>query len=242
LSKFFQYGTKVDGYDVLVINEREARAAAGILFALGILSLTNAIMLGHIAVTRYFIAFFTFDFLIRVINPNYSPSLLMGRFFVRNQIPEYVGAIQKRFAWSLGLMLAIPMFYELVVIWSPSPMNVFVCIICLVLLICESAFSICFGCMIYDLIFKEKSKNCPGGACEMRYKDPIQKFNLFQATILITTTILLFVGTYSYIYKLDNKTFFSEVLTSLVLSDEELKAQEDERFSEASKEFEDEDF
>ena len=60
---FFKYGEKVDGYDVRVINEREARAAAGILFVFGILSLTNAVMLYHIVVTRFFISFFTLDFL-----------------------------------------------------------------------------------------------------------------------------------------------------------------------------------
>ena len=60
LKEFFTYGEKVDGYDVRVINEREARAAAGILFAFGLLSLTNAVMLSHGIVTRYFIAFFTF--------------------------------------------------------------------------------------------------------------------------------------------------------------------------------------
>lgn len=99
MNDFFKYGEEVPGYDVRVINEREARAAAGILFAIGLLSLTNAVMLGHGVVTRYFIAFFTLDFLIRVINHSYSPSMLMGRFFVQNQKPEYVGATQKRFAW-----------------------------------------------------------------------------------------------------------------------------------------------
>ncbi len=38
MSSFFQYGERVDGYDVLVLNEREARAGAGILFVIGILS------------------------------------------------------------------------------------------------------------------------------------------------------------------------------------------------------------
>ena len=86
--EFFKYGEKVEGYDVRVINEREARAAAGILFAFGLLSLTNAVMLQHGVVTRFFIGFFTFDFLMRVINPSYSPSMMLGRFFVQNQTPE----------------------------------------------------------------------------------------------------------------------------------------------------------
>jgi hypothetical protein len=70
IKKFFEYGEKVDGYDVRVLNEREARAAAGILFGIGLLSLLNAVILSHGVVTRYFISFFTLDFLIRVINPS----------------------------------------------------------------------------------------------------------------------------------------------------------------------------
>ena len=50
MSSFFQYGEKVEGYDVFVLNEREARAGAGILFLIGILSLVNAVALGHIIV------------------------------------------------------------------------------------------------------------------------------------------------------------------------------------------------
>ena len=39
MSSFFQYGEQVEGYDVFVLNKREARAAAGILFLIGLLSL-----------------------------------------------------------------------------------------------------------------------------------------------------------------------------------------------------------
>jgi len=138
---FFQYGEKVEGYDVLVLNEREARAGAGILFLIGMLSLVNAVALGHIIVTKVFISFFTLDFLMRVIQPRYAPSLLLGRFFVQNQRPEYVGATQKRFAWGIGLMLAIPMFYLLVIDFQPNPIKVLVCVICLAFLSSSSVFN-----------------------------------------------------------------------------------------------------
>ena len=36
---FLNFGEKIDGYDYKVINERDARASAGIMFLLGILSL-----------------------------------------------------------------------------------------------------------------------------------------------------------------------------------------------------------
>ena len=242
MNEFFKYGEKVEGYDVRVLNEREARAAAGILFAIGFLSLTSAVMLGHGVVTRYFISFFTFDFLIRVINPAYSPSLLMGRFFVQNQTPEYVGATQKRFAWGLGLLLALPMFYLLVIHWQPNPIKVLICILCLTLLILESAFSICLGCKIYNLVMKSKSIHCPGGVCEIKRKEPIQTFNIVQKTIAIASFMAILYGSYAYMYKLDNKTGIAKKVSEMMMSQDELDALEEAKYQKELADFEDDDF
>jgi hypothetical protein len=239
--EFFTYGEKVDGYDERVINEREARAAAGILFAFGMLSLTNAVMLSHGIVTRYFIAFFTLDFFIRVINPSYSPSMLLGRFFVQNQTPEYVGAMQKRFAWSLGLILALPMFYLLVINWQPNPIKVLVCIICLVLLILESAFSICLGCKLYNLIMPKKARNCPGGVCEIKTKDKIQTLNTAQKVIAILTTISIVVGSYAFMKNTENKTHIGKIVSTIMMSKQQLQKLKDQEYLKEMAEFDKDD-
>ena len=224
---FFQYGEKVEGYDVLVLNEREARAGAGILFLIGLLSLVNAVALGHVIVTRVFITFFTLDFLIRVIQPRYAPSLLLGRFFVQNQRPEYVGATQKRFAWGIGLLLALPMFYLLVINFQPNPMKVVVCILCFALLFFESAFSICVGCKIYGLFKKDPVTHCPGGVCEIRTKDSIQTFNLAQKIITVVVMLALSFGLYAYFTKVESKTFLAKKVKFMMMSAEELEAYEE---------------
>ena len=229
MSNFFQYGEKVDGYDVLVLNEREARAGAGILFAIGLLSLMNAVALGHGIVTRVFIAFFTLDFLIRVIQPRYSPSLLLGRLFVQNQRPEYVGATQKRFAWGIGFLLSLPMFYLLVIHFQPNPIKVLVCIICLVLLFLESAFSICLGCKLFGLFKKDPVTHCPGGVCEIRQKEPVQTFTLAQKLITLLTVLAFSFGLYSYFTKVESKTFLAQKVKLMMMSEEELKAYEEEK-------------
>ena len=229
MSNFFQYGEKVDGYDVLVLNEREARAGAGILFAIGLLSLMNAVALGHVIVTRFFIAFFTLDFLIRVVQPRYAPSLLIGRLFVQNQRPEYVGATQKRFAWGLGLLLALPMFYLLVINFQPNPIKVVVCIVCLVLLFLESAFSICLGCKLFELFKKDPVTHCPGGVCEIRAKEPIQTFSLAQKIIAFITIVVFSFGLYNYFTKVENKTFFAQKVKLMMMSDAERQAYEEEK-------------
>ncbi|HIP21067.1 MAG TPA: DUF4395 domain-containing protein [Sulfurimonas sp.] len=241
MNDFFKYGEEVSGYDVRVINEREARAAAGILFAIGLLSLTNAVMLQHGVVTRYFISFFTFDFLLRVVNPRYSPSMLMGRFFVQNQKPEYVGATQKRFAWSIGLLLALPMFYYLVINWQPNPIKVFICILCLVLLIAESAFSICLGCKIYNLVMKNSSKYCPGGICEIQIKEKVQTFDPIQKAIVSISFLLLLYGAYAYLYKLDNKTFFGQHIALKMMSKAELQALKEAEYQKEAAAFDNDD-
>jgi len=241
INKLFEYGEEVEGYDVRVVNEREARAAAGILFAFGLLSLSNAVMLHHGVVTRYFISFFTLDFLIRVINPSYSPSLLLGRFFVQNQTPEYVGAAQKRFAWGLGLLLALPMFYYLVIDWQPNPIKVLICVICLFLLLFESAFSICLGCKIYNIIMPQKASHCPGGVCEIKKKEKIQTFNPIQKFIALLTTVIIISGVFAYMYKLENKTHIGNLVSQMMMSDAELKALEEAAYQKELEDFENDD-
>ena len=233
---FFQYGEKVEGYDLLVLNEREARAGAGILFLIGILSLVNAVALGHVIVTKVFISFFTLDFFMRVIQPRYSPSLLIGRFFVQNQRPEYVGAAQKRFAWGIGLLLALPMFYLLVIDFQPNPMKVLVCTICLALLFFEAAFSICVGCKIYGIFKKDPVTHCPGGICEVRSKDAIQTFSLAQKIIAFVTLFAFVIGFYTYLTKVESKTMLATKIKQMMMSEKEIKDLEE---SKMQREFDD---
>ncbi|MDF1880071.1 DUF4395 domain-containing protein [Sulfurimonas sp. MAG313] len=226
IKEFFAYGEKVEGYSVRVLNEREARAAAGLLFAFGLLALMNSVALGHVIFTKFYIAFFMFDFTIRVIQPRYSPSLLLGRFFVQNQKPEYVGAIQKRFAWGIGFLLVIPMFYTLVIHFTPTPIKVLICVLCLFLLLFESAFSICLGCKIYGFISKQPLQHCPGEVCEMNFKEPIQGFNTVQKIIVVLMMIGLSYGMYSFMFKLENKTFLGDKMTTMMMSQQAIDKQD----------------
>ena len=242
MRSFFEYGERVEGYDVPVLNEREARAAAAILFVGAFLGLTNGVMLGTAVFSKYFVTFFALDFTIRVIQPRYAPSLLLGRFFVQNQKPEYVGAAQKRFAWVLGMILAWPMFYYLVIDFQPNPIKVLVCLVCMALLFFEAAFSICLGCKIFNLIKKERATHCPGGVCEMQIKEPVQKFNPIQRLILLFTVVTILYGTYAYMTKLKTRTNLGKKVELMLMSDEELKALEELEYQKELAEFENDDF
>jgi len=244
LHKFlWEYGLKVPGYDVTVINEREARAAAGILATLGMIVIFVGIGFNHIIVARVYLAFLFIDFTARVISPKYSPSLLLGKFIVQNQKPEYVGGLQKRFAWTLGWLVSFPMLYWFVLNWDITFYKVMICVLCLTLMILESAFSICVGCMIYKAIIDKNPQHCPGGVCEIRHKEPIQTFNPIQKTIAILTAIGLVVGIYLFLAKTESKTFFGDFLHEAVLSKSQLQKESDEKYQrELEKEFGDDDF
>jgi len=239
LKKFLSnYGLEVAGYSVRVLNEREARAAAGILFALGLIGLFNSVALGHLIFTKVFLSFFVFDFFIRILNPSYSPSLLIGRIFIRHQQPEYVGAVQKRFAWLVGFVLSVPMFYYIVIDFQPNIWKIPLCVVCLVLLFLESAFSICVGCKLYNIFSKEPPTLCPGGSCELKTKDPVQTFSLSQKIIAIITIIVMLFAFYLYFYKVENKTFLAKKFSRAFMSDKEIEALE---FQKQEAEFEKDD-
>ena len=244
LKKFLtEYGEHVPGYDVTVINEREARAAAGLLFMLGMIVIFVGIGYNHIIVARVYLAFLFIDFTARMISPKYAPSLLIAKFITRNQKPEYVGGLQKRFAWTMGWFISLPMMWWFVLHWDITFYKVMVCVLCLTLMFLEAAFSICVGCMIYKWIVREDPSHCPGGVCEVRQKEPIQQFNPIQATIAAITTVALVVGIYLFLAKTESKTFFGQFLHELVLTKEQLKKEQDAKFAEQlEREFENDDF
>ena len=157
MNKIINFGETVEGYSMPVLNEREIRAAAGILFLMMFVSILKVIFQGDFFLLKYAVIIFLTDILIRVfINPKFSPSLIIGRLIVRNQVPEYVGAPQKKFAWIIGIILASTIFIHLVIVNAFSPITGLICFICLIFLFFETAFGICLGCKFYPMFFKEK--------------------------------------------------------------------------------------
>jgi len=149
----FSFGERLEGYPVRVLNERAVRASAGILLVGALVSYMNASLVGNFQPTRIFVLVFLMDFTVRVfVNPRYSPTFMVGQWFVRKQQPEYVGAPQKRFAWAIGFVLALVMAYLVVLKGVVGPVNILVCAACLVLMFFETAFGICLGCKVYNLL------------------------------------------------------------------------------------------
>jgi hypothetical protein len=192
MSGIVKFGEDVEGYRIPVLNEREIRAAAGILFVLMFSAIAGAVLKGSFVLLKYAIAIFLPDMLVRVfVSPRYSPTLVLGRLIVRNQVPEYVGARQKKFAWYIGVALASVMFVLVNLLNTFSPISGIICLLCLIFLFFESAFGICLGCKLYPLITRQQPEYCPGEVCEPKARQAIQRTS--------GTQLLMIVGLVAYV-------------------------------------------
>ncbi len=177
---FFTYGSIIPGLTIHgkpapypVLNERAIRAGAGIAFALGMFAFFQAFYLQEYVYIKLLVLFLLVDFSAKVIvGMRFSPLSLVANLIVKKQTPEYVGAVQKRFAWSIGLFLATLMTILIFGFGIIGPINLAICGICLVFMFMESAFGICVGCKIYSALLSlgilkepEYRPACAGNVC-----------------------------------------------------------------------------
>jgi hypothetical protein len=199
MTRLMQFGEEVDGYDTPVLNEREIRAAAGVLFLFVFTSLLLILLRQDFRLVKYVITFFLADFAVRLgVSPRFSPTLVLGRLIVGRQTPEYVSAAPKRFAWTIGLLLSGTMFVHLVLVNAYGPIAGLSCLACLLFLFFESAFGICLGCLVYRWIPGSRPQRCAGEACARIPRQAIQRTSKAQAltlaafVALVGVTVVLF--------------------------------------------------
>ena len=159
-----------------VVNERAVRAAAGIMFLVGILAFFVIRSTGDYTALYVVVPLFWLDFFLKtVVDPRFSIFGVAGGWATRRQKPEWVGAAQKRFAWSIGLALSSIMLTASVFLHVRGWLPLTICMICLTFMWMESALGICAGCSIYAWLQRmgivtvpEHQPACPGGACQVR--------------------------------------------------------------------------
>lgn len=159
-------GEWVDGIDIPVVNERAVRASAGLLFLGGIIAVMIAALTGDFQPLRMFGATFMIDMSLRLfLGTRFTPSLILGTLLVWRQRPEWVGAAQKTFAWSLGLGLAAVSCGVMGVLNTYNAFTLALCSLCLALLFIESTLGICLGCELQRIFAKKKPELCAGDTC-----------------------------------------------------------------------------
>jgi hypothetical protein len=199
MNKIIRFGEDIEGYNIPVLNEREIRATAGILFLLLFLSMMIVIFEDNYSMLKYAIVIFLTDFIIRVfVNPKFSPTLIIGRLIVKNQVPEYSGAQQKKFAWMIGVFLSATMFVLILILNLDNPITTLLCYVCITFLFFETAFGICIGCKIYAKVYKEKAQYCPGEVCDLNSRQDIQKTSKTQKFIVLGFFAYIFLVGYLF--------------------------------------------
>ena len=160
-----------------VLNERAIRATAWIMFAVWFFTMLYTFFTRDYSLLQIVVTTFFLDFLVKVLwGPKYSPFSFLGKTLVSKQKPEYVWAIQKRFAWSLWVLMSwsvllISIFFEIRWILPLS-----LCATCLTFMWLETSAGICVGCKIYYFLIDKKiikaptiRPACPGGSCSLNY-------------------------------------------------------------------------
>lgn len=157
-----------------VMNERAVRATAGLMLIVATLAFSQAFFLKNFLPLKIITPILFLDFTIRVLTgpTRFSPFGALGAFLVRNQKPEWVGATQKRFAWSIGIAVALLMtVITNMNITGTLPLSF--CVMCMSLMWMEAALGVCVGCAIYKwLVHRGLMKApqfapaCAGGVCD----------------------------------------------------------------------------
>jgi hypothetical protein len=175
------YGERVEGLQANgrplvagVFDERQVRAAAGLTMALGAVAFAYAFLAKEFLPIKIVTAFFLIEFAVRVsMGLRFSPVGQAARILTQRGEPQWVSAAPKRFAWSLGVVMAGAM----TVITNANirgllPMSI--CLVCLTLMWLESVLGLCVGCQVYGLMVRrgwrspvQKYEVCADGACSV---------------------------------------------------------------------------
>jgi hypothetical protein len=159
-----------------VVNERAVRATAGLMLIAAVVAFSLAYFMNYFLPLKIITPIFLVDFTARVFTgvDRFSPFGMLGTMLVRNQKPEWVGAAQKRFAWTIGI--AVALFMTVITnmnITGVLPLSF--CMMCISLMWMEATLGVCVGCVIYKWFVKhgvmkspEYYPACPGGVCDSK--------------------------------------------------------------------------
>lgn len=159
-----------------VVNERAVRATAGLMLVVAVVAFSAAYFMSYFLPLKIVTPIFLADFTLRVFTGvnRFSPFGILGAMLVRNQKPEWVGAVQKRFAWTIGI--AVALFMTVITnmnITGVLPLSF--CVMCICLMWMEATLGVCVGCVIYKWFIKqglmkppEYYPACPGGVCDLK--------------------------------------------------------------------------
>ncbi len=177
-----KYGDFIDNLEIEgkaapygVVNEHAVRASAGLMFALAFFTMIYTYLTKDFTLVKFIIPLYWISFLLQVIvHPNWSLFSLLGILFTKWRAAEYVGALQKRLAWAIGLFMATIMILLIFPFNFKGMLPLATCGICVLFMWLESSLGFCVGCKIYAFLRKkawiketEHAPACTGGVCSL---------------------------------------------------------------------------
>jgi hypothetical protein len=178
------FGVFIEGKKFRVVDERVMRLNALFILLLAATAFINGFELKNYAALPFIIGVIWLNFIIGIfINLDYSITVAMAKLILGKEIKKPIGAIQKKFAWSLGLVLSsIILVLSSMLPYYPGLFNTVcvLCLICIAIIFLEAAFKICLGCELYFLAIKlkflkepkpDERPNCMGDSCEVKTEE-----------------------------------------------------------------------
>lgn len=99
------------------VNETEIRISTGITLILGLFSLFLVFFKAEYSIPLVFVSLMVADFALKVfISPRLSIFGIFVRLFLKKWEEIWVGAVQKRFAWSIGIILSLFVLYCILIL------------------------------------------------------------------------------------------------------------------------------
>src|SRR5215208_819849 len=169
-------GLKVDGVELqaAVIDENQARAAAGLTMVLGAVAFSFAYFDAQYILLQAVSTLFFVEFVARLtVGLRNSPIGVIARAMTLRHVPDWVSAKPKHFAWTLALGMA----FSMMVITNSGVRGMLprtICAVCLTLMWMESVLGLCLGCKIHALLVRRgwatedpAFEICAHGVCEL---------------------------------------------------------------------------
>ncbi len=167
------------------VNETQVRIETWLALIFAIFSFISIVFLWYLTIPTYIIWALFFDFLYKVFVEPRSfvfwkiSEIIVSKFWNNKKV--FVWAVQKRFAWFIGLILSFLAFYCILIIsWTlyskwiavdvylwfleksipafmavPFNPSIIACILCIVFMFLESVFWYCVWCQIYKKLVEK---------------------------------------------------------------------------------------
>ena len=88
------------------VNEHEVRVTTGLMLVLGFTAFFLIVLKGNFSIPLVIVSILFLEFALKaLISPKWSFFGILSRRFIRKKQPLWIGSVQKRFAWTLGIFL-----------------------------------------------------------------------------------------------------------------------------------------